>query len=52
MTRLLLIPKGLKVCHAHDMKKKIQRRHFFILEKIHKMSFFMIEKIHMAFLQA
>ena len=25
MTKLILITKDLKVCHAHNMKKKIQR---------------------------
>ena len=34
MTRPLLIAKALKVCHAHNMKKKIHRRSFFIIEKI------------------
>ena len=65
MTRLLLITKSLKVCHTHDMKEKIQRRSFFILEKIQIVSFlmiekkkiqigsfFMIENIQMAFLEA
>ena len=41
MKRPLLITKSFKLCHARHMKKKIQRR-----------SFFMIEKIQMAFLQA
>ena len=52
MTRLLLITKELKVCHAHNMKKKIQRNLSSYLKKIQKRSFFMIEKIKMTFLQA
>ena len=36
MSMLLSITKGLKVCHAHNMEKKIWRRSFFILEKIQR----------------
>ena len=39
MTRVFLITSNLLVCHAQKMKKNVQRRSFFILEKIQIESF-------------